>query len=578
MKRLFLLLYYLIFISTRTGTTVISATLLPSEINGNGKINTSSSGGTRKFLPVQILRFRLPKTGTIIPIQVNEEDFKSTPLRRMVEGVLAAHGGSSFNGLDNDEYECTFGTELVDTSQPPLHLGLKHGTLLTITQRLSGKEPNENNVASDIHSANDRRRQKRGHQQQPNEAAVPFDPFPHLAKPKFNEKRSAIRAKANRRGGMSYSDLDQLSASIHKVETQPDPIIARIYMCSKSAEAFFASCSSTSSTKNAEMKKKKTQHQQKQKHKCALLFGTVSKEKMKSSNTLLDGPSTATVSDKKDRYCEVVKVQALYEPPQQKVVSGCYDATSLISLETSTPVQRAIQLAKRLNLQPVGWIYTHNNNKNIDNVTTKKNEVPVSARDVVLAAKIQAALMKTLGRETGGRFVTVSLDVASGESEAFQMSDQCIQMVAEGVLLLPQDTQAAHDEDNYDSSNNTPATVIKTSSPVIVDGQETRTVDCLLFLVNTGMLSHIGSLSGDGDIIGKLTSKVKQKLLTYLAQGDDSKTIHLLSNFNLLLALSKVLSEADFNELCDFITKSTRRAKIILSKHLQLTLESIASA
>lgn len=574
MKRLFLLLYSLIFISTRTGTTIISATLLPSEINGNGKINTSSSGGTGKFSPVQILRFRLPKTGAIIPIQVNEEDFKSTPLRRMVEGVLAAHCGSSFNGLDNDEYQCTFGTELVDTSQPPLHLGLKHGTLLTITQRLSGREPHENNVASDAHSSHDRRRQKRGHQQT-DEAELPFDPFPHLAKPRFNEKRRAIRAKANRRGGMSYSDLDQLSASIHKVETQPDPIIARIYMCSKSAEAFFASCSSTSSAKNAEMKKKKTQQQQQQKHKCALLFGTVSKEKMKSSNTLLD---TATVSDKKDRYCEVVKVHALYEPPQQKLVSDCYDATSLISLETSTPIQRAIQLAKRLNLQPVGWIYTHNNNKNIDNVTTKKNEVPVSARDVVIAAKIQAALMKTLGRETGGRFVTVSLDVASGESEAFQMSDQCIQMVAEGVLLLQQDTQATHDEDNYSSSNNTPTTVIKTSSPVIVDGQETRTVDCLLFLVNTGMLSHIGSLSGDGDIIGKLTAKVKQKLLAYLTQGDDSKTIHFLSNFNLLLALSKILSEADFNELCDLITKSTRRTKITLSKHLQLTLENIASA
>jgi hypothetical protein len=528
--------------------------------------------------PVHILRFRLPKTGTIVPIQVNEEDFKNTPLSRMVEGVLVAQGGSSsssssssFYGVNDNEYECTCGTEMVDTSQPPYNLGLKHGTLLTITPRKFSRDRNTN-VTADMPSSNDRRRQKRqGHQQTMSntETIVPFDPFPHLAKPRFNEKRRAIRAKANRRGGMSYSDLDQLSASIHKVETQSDPILARIYMCSKSAEAFFASCSSTSSTSNVKMKKKKTQ----QKHKCALLFGTVSKEKVKTS-TLLDGASTVTASDKKDRYCEVAKVHALYEPPQQKLLNGYYDATSLIALETSTTVQRAIQLAKRLNLQPVGWIYTHNN----DSITTKKNEVPVSARDVVIAAKIQAALMKTLGRETGGRFVTVSLDVANGESEAFQMSDQCIQMVAEGVLLLQQESEAANDEDNYGSSNNSATTVIKTSSPVIVDGKEMRTVDCLLCLVNTGMLSHTGSLSGDGDIIGKLTSKVKQKLRTYLTQGDDSKTIQYLSNFNLLLTLSKVLTEADFNELCGLITKSTRRTKVILSKHLQLTLESIASA
>jgi hypothetical protein len=74
---------------------VITAISLPSEINGNGRIHTSSSRSRRGtssveevVSPVKILRFCLPKTGTIVPIQVNEEDFKNTPLSRMVEVVV----------------------------------------------------------------------------------------------------------------------------------------------------------------------------------------------------------------------------------------------------------------------------------------------------------------------------------------------------------------------------------------------------------------------------------------------------------------------------------------------------------
>ncbi len=98
MNRFFLLLYcYLIWISTRTATTVITAILLPSKINGNGKKNTSSSRSRRDtssveevVSPVKILRFCLPRTGKIVPIHL-----KNTPLSRMVEGGLVAQGGSS---------------------------------------------------------------------------------------------------------------------------------------------------------------------------------------------------------------------------------------------------------------------------------------------------------------------------------------------------------------------------------------------------------------------------------------------------------------------------------------------------
>jgi hypothetical protein len=112
MNRFFLLLYcYLIWISTRTATTVTTAILLPSEINCNGRINTNSRRSRRDtssdeevVSPAKILRFRLPKTGMIVPIQVNEEDFKNTPLSRMVEGVLVAQGGSSSSSSSSSSY------------------------------------------------------------------------------------------------------------------------------------------------------------------------------------------------------------------------------------------------------------------------------------------------------------------------------------------------------------------------------------------------------------------------------------------------------------------------------------------
>jgi len=94
------------------------------------------------------------------------------------------------------------------------------------------------------------------------------------------------------------------------------------------------------------------------------------------------------------------------------------------------------------------------------------------------------------------------------------------------------------------------------------------------------MLSHIGSLRGSGVVksTGNLTAKLKKKLLTSLrTHGGGDETIRLLCDFNLLFGLSKVMSEKDIDELCDVVSKYSRgrRKGIEMSKHLQLTLESI---
>ena len=521
---------FLISISFTWKVKAVSSSI-PS---ANAIVKNGKNEGSDHGLRTVVLRFRTPKTGTIVSLQINEGNRRTVPLQTLMDGILAQNGDDS-----SANFECIGpSNNKLDASQTFAQLGLKHGALLTITPKM------------------DTNKKDKPQQKQLRNIIPPFDPFPEFAKPRYKDKRRSIRAKANRRGGMSYSDLDQLADNIHKLQIQTNPIISRIYMCSNSAEAFVRSC------KN-------------QQPKCALLFGTVSKERLN------DTPAAADITHRKNKggkMCEVAKVHALWEP-QRKIQKDSnnsfhYDATDLTSLTSS--VQQAIQLAKRLKLQPVGWIYTYHNN------STTSAEVPVLARDAVIAAKIQIALMKK-GSEEGGevdeavslgsRFVTLALNSASGATEAFQMSDQSVQMVAEDIF----DEEATNDSTQF----------LKASVPVIVDGKETNSVDCLLCLVNTGMLSHIGSFSspsssGKLSSSGGLTSKIKQKILSHLMKKGNAKEttiIQYLSDFNILFGLSNLLNEADINELCDIILSSKRRrsANVEMSKHLQLTLEGIAS-
>jgi len=66
-----------------------------------------------------------------------------------------------------------------------------------------------------------------------------------------------------------------------------------------------------------------------------------------------------------------------------------------------------------------------------------------------------------------------------------------------------------------------------------------------------------------------------------MKKGNAKETtiIQYLTDFNILFGLSNLLNEADINELCDIILSSKRRrsANVEMSKHLQLTLEGIAS-
>jgi hypothetical protein len=494
----------------------------------------------------RILRLRMTD-GSILKVEAKED---TATLNEVVTSALRS--SPEAGTIDISNIDVKVNGESLSLLSPISELDLKNGALLSIVDK-----------ATQTSSTGLKR--GAGSSSKSNQAinSKHFDPFPELAKPRYTSATRAVRAKANLKGGLSFADIDKMTASLHKVETQPEPKIQRIYMCAKGAEAFATSCF---------VKRKKTDPPSAKptmRHRCALLFGTVSTERLDQNRTPRTSLSSTTESAK---MCKVVKVQAVWEPPSQNPpTSSLYDASSLTSLTSSSPdtnVLRAIDLATKLGYQPVGWIYSYESQ---EGDSREEAQVPVLSRDVVIASSIQAELMERLGREEGGKFVTLALNAPNGATEAFQMSDQSIQMTAEGVFS---DTSEEEAETRH----------IQTSAPVVVDGKETNEVDCVLCLVNTAMLSQTGSLSQSKikkvPSTGKLSNKTKKQIADSLAKhGSENETIELLRDFNLLFGLSKVMNSNDMTELCRIVSgySKGRKKGSEMSKHLQLVLESIST-
>lgn len=279
--------------------------------------------------------------------------------------------------------------------------------------------------------------------------------------------------------------------------------------------------------------------------------------------------------------CDVAKVHALWVPPQ-KLAGQLYDCEfslrdnnlsySAISSGTLSPIQRVIHLASMLGLRPVGWVYTYEPIPGDDRETS---EVPILGRDAVVAGWIQSFIMETVGREEGNAFVTLAMEAPTGATEAFQISDTCVQMAAEGVLILPEDMEEFSASSRY----------VKTSDPIMVNGGEMQEVDTLLFLINTAMLGHTGLYAGSGDTrsTGKILVKTKKKLISALQQQsslskEDSKhpALEILCDFNLLFGLSNLLSTDDMEKLCILVSGYAKGMKkgTRLSDKLRTAIET----
>ncbi|KAL7562670.1 hypothetical protein ACA910_006361 [Epithemia clementina (nom. ined.)] len=448
-------------------------------------------------------------------------------------------------------------------------LGIRHGSLLTLAPKTNLGKP------------------KGGLQPKPKEKKAAtttaktdrWDPYPDLAKDYEAALRQVERRKRNA-GKLSFADLSELHRSLHVVEAQPAAALHRLYLCPTVAERFATAVqpkpSSSSSSSSLSSPTSSVPR-------VALLLGTIHKERRHPKKKRAAKTSLSSTTESED-YCQVAKVQAVWEPPQQPSKQQqsllCYDASELLQLREKHP--QVLNVAQWLGLVPVGWMYSysedrHGNDKEKQKKKRHKDDgdsseggaLPVFGLDVKTGARLQIEFMKHLGREDGQRFVTVAMHGPTGATEAFQFSNVAVQMVAEDMLMV---------EDLEGGSKNdmaTPQRFVPTRHAFLVDGRETTTLDSVLCLVNTALLqqqgSFVGQVSGGGTSSSssgvksnnpyQLTKKMRKALVQAASSSTPGALLELLCNFQVLVAVSQDLPQDEMQALVETVRKFARGLK-----------------
>lgn len=199
----------------------------------------------------------------------------------------------------------------------------------------------------------------------------------------------------------------------------------------------------------------------------------------------------------------------------------------------------------------------------------------------------QLTAMKSYGRHQGCYFVTVVMDAKTRAAEVYQLSNVCIQMMAEGLFLPISYTPTPPPNDQQ---------LLTTRHCVLVDSMETQQVDPLLCLINTPVVRHIGRYTGSATCgvprnplrtsgnRPSLSLTTKQKLLECLQNCrpqdgngimDMSNLVGELCHFKILVYLDQCLSQSHMEELYGMVRKYARgqRKGLFLGKKLWLQLQ-----
>ena len=510
-------------------------------------------------------------------------------------------------------------------------LGVKHGSLLTIigptiTTKTTTTDIDTAGAPSSSSSSDGTPDQSSPSSQRLKSDPNRWDPFPELAK---HYEHALLQTKIRRSSQrvMSYGDIAKLQSSLHTVEPQTDGRIKRLYMCQLSAERFHANGvitqtkkkDSTSSTTTSTTGTTSTSDPMFL-LRTGLLLGTIQRERVDKDRPKRARTSLSSqVSD--DDYCTVAKVQAIWERPSSSSSAASSSSSIIVPTNPDTSQSRhwyydrmagqqlleenprIVRIASALGLIPIGWIFTYHDARHKD-----PDALPMLGRDVVTGAKLQISNMKLSSsssssshqdggnwqaKEDGAKFVTCAMDATTGATEAFQLSDVSVQMVAEGMLLLQNENDDGNKHDTNGKSTSTATATSSSSSvadlrhvptkhPILVDEREINTLDSVLCLINTAMLRHVGSFAGKTMVSsikrnGNLTTKTKKTLLAALQDEDDPRLLQELCNFSTIVALDQALSEEETEELCQLVHKWARGRKLgtTVGSQLKRRLQSI---
>jgi nuclear protein localization family protein 4 len=232
-----------------------------------------------------------------------------------------------------------------------------------------------------------------------------------------------------------------------------------------------------------------------------------------------------------------VLVEAIYEPPQEADPDS---AEGFILLDD--PKEDTVeQLAQLLGLRKVGWIIGH---------PPREEGFVMSAAEVILAAELQ---LEAAGGVEETPFVTVKVTVDDNghvHVEAFQVSQQCMAMVAEEALHV---------------GPNPGFCVVDDTFTAIQEGKESKTVENNFFLAVVPIVQHTSELLVSQ--FPKLNREhddrtpSKDELKRQLSKSGTSgwTFVDLVADFNLLIFLSDFLDlSTDMPKICESIVNRQR--------------------
>ena len=211
-----------------------------------------------------------------------------------------------------------------------------------------------------------------------------------------------------------------------------------------------------------------------------------------------------------------VRADCIYEPPQE----GTAEALTL--LEAPEEQQLADTVALSLGLSRVGWIFSQ---------AGGERDFLLSTAEVVDMGRMQAAAGEGTTYVTGVVSLTHSEEGSSVHFEAYQVSDQCQDLVQRGWFQRsPMDTGVSEMWNPEEPEDKT---------PVVVAGLDATKVDNEWFMCPVKILDHGSSLRSDFPIENRLTPQGLSELRSYLQAERGRPLKETLADFHLLLYLAK---------------------------------------
>lgn len=243
-----------------------------------------------------------------------------------------------------------------------------------------------------------------------------------------------------------------------------------------------------------------------------------------------------------------VKVEAIYEPPQDVDEDGGF-----VLLEDPRE-DEVEQLVSLLGLRKVGWVIGH---------PPREDGFVLNANEVITAAELQ---LEAAGGIEDTPFVTVTVSVGDDGNvsvEAFQVSKQCMTMVAEEALEMGPDPGFC---------------VVNDTFTAIQEGKPSKTVSNNFFLTVVPIEQHTSTVFCVADFPRanrEFDQVSKDDLKSQLSKaGKAGWTFQeLLSDFQLLLYLSQFLDMAtDMPPICESIVDEKKP----LNEGYKLIIASLA--